>query len=182
MAELVGRPVALIAATGGVASALAAMSGTTTIPVVFAMGADPVRFGLVTSLNRPGGNITGVSYLANTILEKQIEMLHESVSRAAAIDFLVNPTNPNAGQDMIAGAAASRAFGHEPVIVKASTGGEIGAVIAALVAQRAGGVVVFPDALFISHIDQLVRLTTDRARDLQFARICAKRRSDELRD
>jgi putative tryptophan/tyrosine transport system substrate-binding protein len=78
VADLVGRPAALIAVTGGVASALAAKSGTTTIPVVFAMGADPVRFGLVVSLNRPGGNITGVSYLANTILEKQIEMLHES--------------------------------------------------------------------------------------------------------
>jgi putative ABC transport system substrate-binding protein len=93
VADLVGRPAALIAATGGVASALAAKSGTTTTPVVFAMGADPVRFGLVASLNRPGGNITGVSYLANTILEKQIEMLHESVSRVTAMGFLVNPTN-----------------------------------------------------------------------------------------
>jgi putative tryptophan/tyrosine transport system substrate-binding protein len=160
VADLVGRPAALIAATGGVASALAAKSGTTTIPVVFAMGADPVRFGLVASLNRPGGNITGVSYLANTILEKQIEMLHESVSKATAIGFLVNPANPNAEQDLIAAAAASRAFGHEPVIGKASTESEIDAVIAALVAQRAGAIVIFPDALFTSHIDQLAELTT----------------------
>lgn len=161
VADLAGRPAALIAATGGVASALAAKSGTTTIPVVFAMGADPVRFGLVASLNRPGGNITGVSYLANTILEKQIEMLHESVSKVTAIGFLVNPANPNAEQDMIAGAAASRAFGHEPIIGKASTEKEIEAVIAALVAQRAGAIVIFPDALFTSHIDQLVALTTE---------------------
>jgi putative tryptophan/tyrosine transport system substrate-binding protein len=161
VADLVGRPAALIAATGGVASALAAKSGTTTTPVVFAMGADPVRFGLVASLNRPGGNITGVSYLANTILEKQIEMLHESVSSVTAIGFLVNPTNPNAEQDMIAAAAASRAFGHEPVIGKASTESEIDAVIAALVKQRAGAIVIFPDALFTSHIDQLVTLTTN---------------------
>jgi putative ABC transport system substrate-binding protein len=159
--DLVGRPAALIAATGGVASALAAKSGTTTTPVVFAMGADPVRFGLVASLNRPGGNITGVSYLANTILEKQIEMLHESVSSVTAIGFLVNPTNPNAEQDMIAAAAASRAFGHEPVIGKASTESEIDAVIAALVKQRAGAIVIFSDALFTSHIDQLVTLTTN---------------------
>ena len=159
VAELVDRPAALIAATGGVASALAAKSGTTTTPVVFAMGADPVRFGLVASSNRPGGNITGVSYLANTILEKQIEMLHELVSKVTPIGFLVNPTNPNADQDMIAAAATSRAFGHEPVIGKARTEAEIEAVIAALVAQRAGAIVIFPDALFTSHIDQLVALT-----------------------
>jgi putative ABC transport system substrate-binding protein len=103
-----------------------------------------------------------VSYLANTILEKQIEMLHESVSKVTPIGFLVNPTNPNAEQDMIAAAAASRAFGHEPVIGKASTESEIDAVIAALVAQRAGAIVIFPDALFTSHIDQLVALTTGR--------------------
>jgi putative ABC transport system substrate-binding protein len=161
VAYLVGHSAALIAATGGVASALAAKSGTTTTPVVFAMGADPVRFGLVASLNRPGGNITGVSYLANTILEKQIEMLHESVSRVTAIGFLVNPANPNAEQDMITAAAASRAFGHEPIIVKASTEGEIDAVIAALVERRAGAIVIFPDALFTSRIAQLVTLTTD---------------------
>jgi ABC-type uncharacterized transport system substrate-binding protein len=140
VADLVGRPAALIAATGGVASALAAKSGTTTTPVVFAMGADPVRFGLVASLNRPGGNITGVSYLANTILEKQIEMLHESVSKVTAVGFLVNPSNPNAEQDMITAAAASRAFGHEPIIVKAGTEAEIDAAIAALVERRAGAI------------------------------------------
>jgi putative tryptophan/tyrosine transport system substrate-binding protein len=161
VADLVGRSAALIAATGGVATALAAKSGNTSTPVVFVMGADPVRFGLVASLNRPGGNITGVSYFANTILEKQIEMLHESVSRVAAIGFLVNPANPNAEQDMISAAAASRAFGHEPLIVQASTEGEIDAVIAALVEQRAGAIVIFPDALFTSQIGQLARLTTD---------------------
>jgi putative ABC transport system substrate-binding protein len=140
---------------------LAAKSGTTTIPVVFAMGADPVRFGLVASLNRPGGNITGVSYLANTILAKQIEMLHESVSRVTPIGFLVNPTNPNAEEDMITAAATSRAYGHEPIIVKASTEGEIDVVVAALAGKRAGAIVIFPDALFTSRIDQLVTLTTD---------------------
>ena len=161
VADLVGRSAALIAATGGVASALAAKSGTTTIPVVFAMGADPVRFGLVASLNRPGGNITSVSYLANTILEKQIEMLHESVSKVTPIGFLVNPANPNAEQDTRTATAASRAFGHEPIIVKASSEAEIDAAVTALVAQRAGAIVIFPDALFTSRIDQLVKLTTD---------------------
>jgi putative tryptophan/tyrosine transport system substrate-binding protein len=88
-------------------------------------------------------------------------MLHESVSRVTAIGFLVNPANPNAEQDMITAAAASRAFGHEPLIVKASTEGEIDAMIGALVEKRAGAIVIFPDALFTSHIDQLVKLTTD---------------------
>jgi putative tryptophan/tyrosine transport system substrate-binding protein len=159
--DLVGRSAAVVAATGGVATALAAKSGTTTIPVVFAMGADPVRFGLVESLNRPGGHITGVSYLANTILEKQIEMLHESISRVTPIGFLVNPANPNAEQDMITAAAASRAFGHEPIIVKAGSEAEIAAVIADLVERHAGAVVIFPDALFTSRIDQLITLTAD---------------------
>ena len=161
VADLVDHRAVLIAATGGVASALAAKSGTTTIPVVFAMGADPVKFGLVASLNRPGGNITGVSYLANTILAKQIEMLHESVSKVTPIGFLVNPANPNAEEDMITAVATSRAYGHEPIIVKASTETEIDAVVAALVEKRAGAIVIFPDALFTSRIDQLVTLTTD---------------------
>jgi putative ABC transport system substrate-binding protein len=161
VAELVDHQAVLIAATGGVASALAAKSGATTIPVVFAMGADPVKFGLVASLSRPGGNITGVSYLANTILAKQIEMLHESVSKVTPIGFLVNPANPNAEEDMITAVATSRAYGHEPIIVKAGTEGEIDTVIAALVEKRAGAIVIFPDALFTSRIDQLVTLTTD---------------------
>jgi putative ABC transport system substrate-binding protein len=159
VADLVRRPAMVIAATGGVATALAAKSGAGTTPVVFAMGADPVRFGLVASLARPGGNVTGVSYLANTILEKQIEMLHESVSRVTAIGFLINPANPNAEDDAKAADTATRAFGHEPLFAKASTADEIETGIAALVGQRAGSIVIFPDALFTSHIEQLIALT-----------------------
>jgi putative ABC transport system substrate-binding protein len=159
VADLVRRPATVIVATRGVASALAAKSGAVTTPVVFAMGADPVRFGLVASLNRPGGNVTGVSYLANTILEKQIEMLNESVSRVTAIGFVVNPANPNAEEDTKTADIAARAFGHEPLFVKASTESEIDSGIAALVKQRAGSIVIFPDALFTSHIEQLVALT-----------------------
>ncbi len=159
VADLVRRPATVIVATGGVASALAAKLGALTTPVVFAMGADPVRFGLVASLNRPGGNVTGVSYLANTILEKQIEMLHESVSKVTAIGFLVNPANPNAGDDTRTADAATRGFGHEPLFVKASTEDEIESGIAALVKRRAGSIVIFPDALFTSHIEQLIALT-----------------------
>ena len=159
VADLVGRPAAVIVATGGVGSALAAKSGAETIPVVFAMGADPVRFGLVGSRSRPGGNVTGVSYLANAILEKQIEMLHESVSKVTAIGFLVNPANPNAEDDTKAADVVAGGFGHEPLFVKAATESEIEAGIATLVKQRAGSIVIFPDALFTSHIEQLVALT-----------------------
>jgi putative ABC transport system substrate-binding protein len=87
-------------------------------------------------------------------------MLHESISKMSAIGFLANPGNPNAEQDMIAASAASRAYGHEPVIVKASTESEIDAGIDTLVERHAGAVVIFPDALFTSRIDQLVRSTT----------------------
>jgi putative ABC transport system substrate-binding protein len=159
LADLTSRKAAVIVMN--TVAALVARAAGTAIPIVFATGSDPVVDSLVASLNRPGGNVTGVSYLANTILEKQIEMLHESISRVTAIGFLVNPTNPNAEQDMIAGAAASRAFGHEPVIGKAGTEEEIEAAIEALVKQRAGAVVIFPDALFTSRIDQLVVLTTN---------------------
>jgi putative ABC transport system substrate-binding protein len=91
MHDLIGRRVDVVAATGGTPTALAAKSASATTPVVFAIGADPVKFGLVASLNRPGGNVTGVSFLANTLLAKQVEVLHEAVAKDAVIGFLVNP-------------------------------------------------------------------------------------------
>ena len=94
-AELVRRKVAVIVA-GSNASAVAAKAATTTIPIVFAAGIDPIKWGLVASLNRPGGNITGATFLTSTLIAKQFEVLHEAVPRTALIGFLVNPTNPNA--------------------------------------------------------------------------------------
>jgi ABC-type uncharacterized transport system substrate-binding protein len=97
-AELVSRKVALIVA-GQLPATQAAKAATSTIPIVFANGNDPVEYGLVASLNRPGGNVTGVSFLVNMIAAKQLELLHEAVPKAAIIGFLVNPKNPNAEID-----------------------------------------------------------------------------------
>ena len=95
-ADLVRRHVAVIAAMGGDAPAFAAKAASTTIPIVFAVAADPVKAGLVSSLNRPGGNITGVNFLLNTIAAKLFEVLNETVPKATTIGFLVNPSGPEA--------------------------------------------------------------------------------------
>jgi putative tryptophan/tyrosine transport system substrate-binding protein len=97
--DLVQRQVAVIAA-GGTGAALAAKAATTTIPIVMAVGADPVKLGLIAELGRPGGNVTGVSFLANTIGAKLFEVLHETVPSARAFGYLVNPNNPNAELDI----------------------------------------------------------------------------------
>jgi putative ABC transport system substrate-binding protein len=158
--DLVRRHVAIIAVTGGTAGVLAAHSATTTIPIVFAIGGDPVKFRLVNSLNRPGGNITGVSFLSNVLLAKQIGILHETIGKESTIGFLINPNNPNAEADTKEVAAAANALGHSFVVVSASTEKEIDAAFADLVQQRVGAVLIFPDTLFNDQRDQLVVLAT----------------------
>jgi putative tryptophan/tyrosine transport system substrate-binding protein len=157
-AELVRREVAVIIAAGGITSAIAAKSATTTIPIVFVIGGDPIEMGLVASLNRPGGNITGVTSLIGTLAAKQFEVLHQTVPDAALIGFLVNPTLADAGSQTKNALAAAVSVGQKMVIVQARTDSELDTAFVTLVQQRAGALVVGADPFFQSQRDKLVEL------------------------
>jgi putative tryptophan/tyrosine transport system substrate-binding protein len=157
-ADLVRRRVTVIAALGAPA-AVAAKAATTTIPIVFEVGADPVEMGLLSSLSRPGGNITGVANLNLEVGPKKLQLLYELVPTATTIGLLVNPANPNneiRSKDMQAGA---RTLGVELHVLRASTEREIDEVFAGLVQKRVGALVINPDPLFRGRIEQLVALT-----------------------
>jgi putative ABC transport system substrate-binding protein len=146
-AELVKRPVDAIFATGSVVSAVAAKSATSTIPVVFANGSDPVQYGLVASLNRPGGNITGITFINSQLGPKRIQLLRLLNPRMSVIAVLVNPKNPNAA-DAKNFIAAGRSIGIEIVIVTASSEPELQAAFDRAVEQHADALLVHVDALF----------------------------------
>ena len=162
-AELVRRPVTVIVAVGGPASAFAAKTATKTIPIVFAISSDPVNLGLVASLNRPGGNVTGATTLASMVVAKQFEVLHETVPKAVVIGFVVNPNNPSAETDTREAQEATRTLGLQLHISNASTESEIDTAFMTLAQNGAGGVVVVADALFNSRPDQLVALAARHA-------------------
>jgi putative tryptophan/tyrosine transport system substrate-binding protein len=159
-ADLVGRKVDLIAASGGPASALAAKSATSMIPIVFVSGDDAVAAGLVASLARPSGNLTGVSFLDVELMQKRLELLSELVPQAGVIALLVNPNNPNAERVMRDVQEAARAKGVQLPIQKARTESEIDAAFATLVQLKAGALVVGADAFFNSRREQLVALAS----------------------
>jgi putative ABC transport system substrate-binding protein len=162
-AELVSRRVAVIT-TRDTASALAARDATTTIPIVFSFGSDPVALGLVASLNRPGGNITGVTFLANLLLPaKLLELLHDAVPGAASVGFLVNPANPNVESDTRAVQAAADALGLKLVVVKAGTVNEIDAAFAAALRQGVAAFYINADPFLSSRRDQLITLAARHA-------------------
>ena len=153
-ADLVRRQVAVIAAPG-LAAALAAKAATTTIPIVFQFASDPVQLGLVASLSRPGGNITGVTSLNVEVRPKQLELLHELVPNASVIGMLVNPNNPDAEiQSRDAQAAAGR-LALQLDILRARTEGDFDAAFASSVQLRAGALVIGSDVLFFSRSRQL---------------------------
>jgi putative ABC transport system substrate-binding protein len=162
-AELARRRVAAIAAPGSTPAALAAKAATKTIPIVFAVGTDPVEIGLVASLNRPGGNLTGVTNLVVEVTAKCLEVLHEMVPAATQIAFLVNPTNPASDGILREGQAAARVLGLRLLVLNASDPSEIEAAFATLARERAGALLVGQDALFSSRRDQLVALVARHA-------------------
>jgi putative ABC transport system substrate-binding protein len=162
--DLVRRQVAIIVATGGSVSAIAAKSMTTTIPIVFTSGGDPVQLGLVASLNRPGGNVTGVNLFTSTLAAKRLELLHELVPTAKVIAMLVNPANPNSELDTRAVQAAAPTIGVQIVVLKASNGAEIGKAFDALSQYKVDAILVGADPLFDnSGRDQLIVLTARHA-------------------
>src|SRR5262249_2307354 len=144
MADLVKHRVAVIAAPAGNFAALAAKAATTEIPIVFGVGEDPVKLGLVASLARPGGNLTGINFLANELAAKRLALLHELVPKAVRIAVLVNPANVPATESTLRDIPdAARANGLETHVLNASTRSEIDAAFATLVRDRA-------DALYVA--------------------------------
>jgi putative ABC transport system substrate-binding protein len=160
-ADLVSRRVSVIMATGGLPSSLAAKHATETIPIVFTLGSDPVKFGVVSSLNRPDGNITGVTLLAYLLDAKRVELIHELVPGAAEVALLVNPNSPAQAEAQYTEVeAASRRFGQRLVILKAGTESEIESAIGTMARNKASALLVSADPLFLSRRDQLVALVT----------------------
>ena len=157
--DLVSQKVTVIATPGSTAAALAAKAITTTIPIIFAIGADPVAAGLVPSLNRPGGNITGVATLNAEVGQKRLEMLHQVVPAATIIALLINPTNPVISEPLSRNAqAAARTLGIQLHVLRASSDGEIEAAFAALRGLQVGGLVIGSDQFFNSRSGQLAAL------------------------
>jgi putative tryptophan/tyrosine transport system substrate-binding protein len=158
VADLISRKVAVIAASGA-APAVAAKAATSTIPIVFFMGEDPVALGLVTSFNRPGGNVTGVAFLSSTVMAKRLEQLHELVPQATVVAALVNPKNPNAEISTKDAQDAARGLGLQIHILKASTADELDGVFATLAQLKAGALLIAPDGVFIAGANQIAVLS-----------------------
>jgi putative ABC transport system substrate-binding protein len=167
VAELIERKVAVIA--GNQISALAAKAATTTIPIVFAGGSDPVHDGLVTSLNRPGGNITGVVFFAGVLGAKRLELLRRLVPGATTIGMLVNPKAPDTEAERSDVQAAARAIGQQLLILDASSERDIETAFAAFVQRGAGALLVGTGAFFNTHRTQLVGLAAHHALPASYA-------------
>jgi putative tryptophan/tyrosine transport system substrate-binding protein len=156
-ADLVRHQVAVIIAAGN-AAALAAKAATTTIPIVFATGDDPVRLGLVASLSRPAGNVTGVSFLGGTLAAKRLELLRELVPKVATVAHLENPTGPTAAPEVEEARLAARSLGQQIQVLQASNESEIEAAFTTMARLGVGALHVGGDALFVDRRAQIVAL------------------------
>jgi putative ABC transport system substrate-binding protein len=157
-ADLVGRKVAAIVATGGGNSILSAKASTTTIPIVFTLGGDPVQEGYVASLNRPGGNITGISFFNSVLSAKGLGLLHELVPGVAVTALLANPKNPESARILSDAQEAAHTLGWQLLVLDASAPGEIDTAFAVLRQRRAHALLVSGDPFFSARRQQIVTL------------------------
>ena len=179
-ASLVRRQVSVMAATGSANSAEAANAATATTPIVFANGGDPVKLGLVRSLNRPDSNATGVTYFLSELGPKRLELLRELVPRATVIAFLINPTNPVTESDTKNFQAVAGSIGQQVRFLSASSESDLDTAFAMLVEQRANALLVNNDAFFSSRHEQIVALAARGACNLLLARFRRGRRPSQL--
>ena len=157
-ADLVRRKVTVIVATGGSRTALTAQAATKTIPVVFMVGVDPVKFGLVVSLNRPGGNLTGIAILETELMPKLLELLHELMPNAPKFAVLVNPGNTGHASVLANLQTIARKLGHQLLLLNATSSSELNAGFETLVEERARGLMVLSDAFFFSQSERIAAL------------------------
>jgi putative ABC transport system substrate-binding protein len=163
-ADLVRHQVSVIAVLVGTPATLAAKAATATIPILFAVGTDPVAAGLVASLARPGGNVTGVTSLNTELGPKRLELLRELIPTATVVAVLVNPTSPSIAEPFLRDLqSAARTLGLQLHILNAGTERDFDAVFASFVQLRAAALVIAPDAMFISRSEQLAALTLRHA-------------------
>jgi putative ABC transport system substrate-binding protein len=162
-ADLIARKVAVIAAVAGNNTALVAKTLTSTIPILFTSGVDPVKAGLVASLNRPEANVTGVSWFSGELGNKHIEVLNEFVPQAALIALLVNPNNPEGGFYEQSAQDGARALGRRLLVIRAGSAREIDAAFATLAEQRANAVIVASDPFYTTRVRQLAVLAARHA-------------------
>jgi putative ABC transport system substrate-binding protein len=162
-ADLVRRQVAVIAATGGQNSAIAAKNATSTIPIVFTTNDDPRKYGLVANLNRPGGNVTGVSWFSAELGPKRLALLHDLVPDAKTVALLLNPNNAETARQPAELNEAARGLGVQIVVLNAATPSEIDAAFATIVQNRIGALVVAGDAFLLNRREQIVALSARHA-------------------
>jgi len=156
--DLVSRNVAVIAATGDIASARAAQAATRKIPIVFTVGADPTRFGLVHSLSHPGGNATGITLFSSTLSAKRMELLREIAPNAALIALFMNPDNANVDADIMAAQEAARTLGRQTIVVSARNPSEFDAAFKTTVQKRAGAMLLASDPMFLGQRSKHIAL------------------------
>jgi putative tryptophan/tyrosine transport system substrate-binding protein len=163
VADLVRRQVAVIAATGGNNSALVAMDATRTIPIVFTSGDNPIERGLVASISRPGGNVTGVSWFNAELGSKRLGLLHELIPNVKSVALLINPNNPESVRQPAELQQAARAIGLQLAVLTATSAGDIDTAFMAIVQKRVGGLLVGSDPFFLNRREQIIALAAQHA-------------------